>query len=413
MQDGETHAHPETRQPASVSATAPKRKRRPPAPRPEIIVRPLARRAKPQRRHIGAVILLCLGVFLPTAITAGYLWTQARDQYVTRIGFSVRSAQTSPALEVLGGISQLSSADSTDTEILYDFIQSQQLVREMDDKLNLVSVYGCDEGNKDFIFCLKQDPSIEDLLAFWNKMTKIGYDGGAGILEVEVRAFDADSAVILAEEMFAQSSAMINDLSTQARSDATSYAQDDLEVAVARLKSARRTLAEFRNQTQIIDPAADIQGQMGVLTSMQTQLTQALISRGLLELSATKTDPRLVQLNLKIGVIEKQIDIQRGKFGLGDSENGEALAQLMGRYEELSVEVEFAEQSYLQALDALDNANGEARRQSRYLAAHIKPTHADRPEYPRKILLTTLVAFFSFFGWIILVMVYYSLRDRR
>jgi capsular polysaccharide transport system permease protein len=244
-------------------------------------------------------------------------------------------------------------------------------------------------------------------------MTKIGYDGGAGILEVEVRAFDADSAVILAEEMFAQSSAMINDLSTQARSDATSYAQDDLEVAVARLKSARRTLAEFRNQTQIIDPAADIQGQMGVLTSMQTQLTQALISRGLLELSATKTDPRLVQLNLKIGVIEKQIDIQRGKFGLGDGENGEALAQLMGRYEELSVEVEFAEQSYLQALDALDNANGEARRQSRYLAAHIKPTHADRPEYPRKILLTMLVAFFSFFGWIILVMVYYSLRDRR
>lgn len=405
MQDGEMNDAPATPKPVP--------KRKPVAPKPQVVVRPLARPAKVRRRHVWAVFLLCVGVVLPTLVTAGYLWTQARDQYVTRIGFSVRSAQTSPALEVLGGISQISSTDSTDTEILYDFIQSQQLVRAMDERLDLVSLYGCDNDQKDFVFCLKQDPSIEDLLAFWNRMTKISYDGGAGILEVEVRAFDADSAVTLAEEMFEQSSAMINDLSAQSRSDATSYAQDDLEIAVDRLKSARRTLAEFRNKTQIIDPAADIQGQMGVLASMQTQLTQALIDRGLLELSATETDPRLAQLNLKIGVIEKQIDIQRGKFGLGDGEDGEAFAQLMGRYEELSVEVEFAEQSYVQSLGALDVANGEARRQSRYLAAHIKPTHADRPEYPRKILLTALVAFFSFFSWMILVMVYYSLRDRR
>lgn len=406
MQDGEQDAP----QPTPKRRSAKRRAAVPPA---EVIVRPLAKPAKPKRRHIGAIVTLVVAVVLPSVLTAVYLWTVAQDQYVTRIGFSVRSAQTSPALEVLGGISQLASADSVDTEILYDFIQSQQLVFAMNEKLDLQSVYGCGPDNKDVVFCLKQDPTIEDLVAFWNRMIKIGYDGGAGILEVDVRAFDPDSAVVLAEEMFSISSAMINDLSTQARRDATAYAEEDLGVAVTRLKGARRTLAEFRNKTQIIDPAADIQGQMGVLASMQTQLTQALIDRGLLQLSATPSDTRLQQLNLKISVIEQQIDAQRGNFGMGSSEDGEAFAQLMGRFEELSVEVEFAEQSYVQALGALDGAKSEARRQSRYLAAHIKPTHADRPEYPRKFQITILVAFFSFFMWTILVMVYYSLRDRR
>lgn len=376
-------------------------------------MRPLAKPATVKSRHRGAFVSLIISVLLPTLLTALYLWGVAQDQYATRIGFSVRSAQTSPALEVLGGISQLSSADSVDTEILYDFIQSQQLVEAMNEHLDLQSMYGCDSSVKDVVFCLKNDATIEDLVAFWNRMIKIGYDGGAGILEVEVRAFAPDEAVTLADEMFELSSKMINDLSAQARRDATAYAQDDLNVAVKRLKGARRTLAEFRNRTQIIDPAADIQSQMGVLSSMQTQLTQALIDRGLLELSAKPSDARLQQLTLKIEVIEKQIDIQRGKFGLGGSENGEAFAQLVGTYEELNVDVEFAEQSYVKALGALDVAKSEAHRQSRYLAAHIKPTHADSAEYPRKFQVTLLVAFFSFFLWTILVMVYYSLRDRR
>jgi capsular polysaccharide transport system permease protein len=406
LQNGENDVTPPKPKPKSVKSKS--------APSPaKVIVRPLATPATAQPRHRGAFVSLVIGVLLPTLLTAIYLWSVAQDQYATRIGFSVRSAQTSPALEVLGGISQLASADSVDTEILYDFIQSQQLVAAMNDQLDLKSLYECDPGVLDLVFCLKGDSTIEDLVAFWSRMTKISYDGGAGILEVEVRAFDPDEAVTLADEMFRLSSAMINDLSTQARRDATAYAQSDLELAVERLKVARRTLAEFRNRTQIIDPAADIQGQMGVLNSMQAQLTQALIDRGLLELSVTASDARLQQLTLKIEVIEKQIDIQREKFGMGSNENGEAFAQLIGTYEELNVELEFAQQSYVKALAALDGAKSEARRQSRYLAAHIKPTRADRPEYPRKLQITLLVAFFSFFLWSILVMVYYSLRDRR
>jgi len=47
------------------------------------------------------------------------------------------------------------------------------------------------------------------------------------------------------------------------------------------------------------------------------------------------------------------------------------------------------------------------------LAAHIKPTLAETSIYPDRLLTMALVALFSLLIWAILVMVGYSLRDRR
>ena len=58
-------------------------------------------------------------------------------------------------------------------------------------------------------------------------------------------------------------------------------------------------------------------------------------------------------------------------------------------------------------------AQAEARRKSRYLAAHIRPTLAETAEYPRRLVLMALVAFFSFGLWTLGVLIYYSVRDRR
>jgi capsular polysaccharide transport system permease protein len=55
----------------------------------------------------------------------------------------------------------------------------------------------------------------------------------------------------------------------------------------------------------------------------------------------------------------------------------------------------------------------QANRQSRYLAAYIQPTIAEKSEYPQHGLIVGLVSLFTFLTWSILALVYYSLRDRR
>ena len=84
----------------------------------------------------------------------------------------------------------------------------------------------------------------------------------------------------------------------------------------------------------------------------------------------------------------------------------------MAEFERLTVDREFAEQAYVASQSAYDGARAEANRQSRYLAAYIDPTLAEKAEFPQRTLIVALVAAFAFLLWSILTLIYYSLRDR-
>ena len=353
--------------------------------------------------------VLC--VLLPVLGMGAYLYTFAADQYASTVGFTVRTEETGSAMEILGGLTSLSSASSSDTDVLYKFIQSQELVREMDATLDLRTIYR--KPAADPVFALAPDASIEDLVAYWERMVRIYYDPGTGLMEIETRAFDPADAQAISSEIFARSSQMINTLSAVARDDTTRYAREELDTAIARLKEARQALTLFRNETQIVDPSADIQGQMGLLSSLNAQLATSLIDLDLLAETTRETDPRVEQARRKIVVIEKRISEEREKLGVGTNHNGRAYADLVGQFEALQVDLEFAEKAYVSALSAYDTAVAEARRQSRYLAAYIEPTLAETPLYPQRAIILLIAAFVLFGTWAVSVLIYYSLRDRR
>ena len=205
----------------------------------------------------------------------------------------------------------------------------------------------------------------------------------------------------------------INELSAIARNDATRYAQEDLDLALERLKVSREQLTAFRLANQIVDPNADIQVQMGLLTTLQQQQASALIEFDLLSDSARENDPRLDSARRRLEVIEARIAEERQKFGAGGAGPGEVeYATTISDFERLSVDREFAETAYAAAQSAYDGARAEANRQSRYLATYIAPMPAERPEFPQRGLLIVIVAAFSFLTWAIASLIYYSLRDR-
>lgn len=376
-----------------------------------ITVAPAARPARLQRRHVFILTSFVLCVLLPVLGIGIYLYGFAADQYASRVGFTVRTEKTESAMEILGGLTSLSSASSSDTDILYQFIQSQELVRAIDQDLDLRAMYR--KPADDPVFTLPADARIEDLVEYWKKMVRIYYDPGTGLMEIEVRAFDPADAQAIASDLFRRSSDMINSLSAVAREDTTRYAREELDEAIARLKETRQALTEFRNSTQIVDPMVDIQGQMGLLTSLNAQLADQLIELDILMESAGDGDPRVAQSRLKIDKIEKRIAQERQKLGVASGDNGSSYADLVGRFESLQVDREFAERAYVSALSAYDTAVAEARRQSRYLAAYVEPTLAETPLYPQRAVLLLVASFLLFGVWSIVVLIYYSLRDRR
>lgn len=370
--------------------------------------------ARLQRRHIALLAFFLGWVVLPLLVAAGYLYGVAKDQYASHIGFSVRSEEVSSAFELLGGLSDLSGSSSTDTDILYEFIRSPQMVRAVDEKLDLQKIY---KHQGDPVFTLGDDVRIEALSRYWERMVKVFYDNSSGLIEIRVLAFDPADSHAIAEAVFDESSQMINRLSAIAREDTTRYAREELDRALERLKSARQAKITFQSRTQIVDPAADIQGRMGLLNTLNAQLAEISIERELMLENALSGDPRLTQIESRLAAIQKLIQEERNRFGNETSgQDGapeEAYADLLGEFEVLEVEREFAEKAYLSAQATYDAALAEAQRTSRYLATYLGPTQAETAEYPQRITLLATIAIMLFVSWAVLVMVYYSLRDRR
>ena len=376
-------------------------------------MRPAARPARMRARHFGVIFGFVLMVLAPLGISAWYLYTRAADQYASTLGFVVRSEDVSSAIDMFSGLSgTLGGGGQHDSDILYEFIRSAQLVRIIDEKLDLREAFSR-HADVDPFLSYDADGTIEDLTRYWQRAVRISYDTSSGLIELRVLAFDPHEAQAIASEIYAESSEMINNISAIARADTTRYAQQDLDMAVERLKKAREALTAFRLANEIVDPTADIQGQMGLLNTLQVQLAAALIEFDLLAESTRDGDPRLEQAKRRISVIEDRIRDERRKFSAeGAGPGGDTYAETISEFERLSVDREFAETAYAASQAAYDAARAEANRQSRYLAAYIEPTLAERPEFPQRLLMFAIVALFSFLIWAITSLIYYALRDR-
>lgn len=368
-------------------------------------------------RVSGLLLSLIFLVVVPICATGWYLWARSVDYYVSEVGFSVRSEETQAPTDFFGSLTQFTTNSAKDSDILYEFIQSQELVQTLDRKLNLRDIYARDYAI-DPVFSLAPSATIEELVRHWRRVALVNYVPSTGLLEVQIRASDPDTAQIIARSVFEECSLMINRLSAIARSDATHYANADLNDAVDQLKSARQAVTKFRSRTQIFDPAADIQVQMGLLNSLQQKLGEELISYDLLVETTRTNDPRILAAEQRIGAIRKRIAQERRKFGLGgnlneDTASGNDYATMVTEYERLKVDQEFSQQKYTAALTNVDLAKAEAQRKTRYLAAYVQPTLAESPLYPRRILIFSVTGLILMISWAILGLIVVSLRDRR
>lgn len=404
---------PQGKAPAQAPGNAPAAPQPAQAPKPEI--RPVAGPAMLKKRHWGLITSFLFLAVIPFIATVAYLFTVAEDQYHSMAGFTVRSQEQAGANELLGGLADFAGASTaSDSDILYEFIQSQEMMLSVNQEIDLRAHYSQYWPN-DWAFSIWEDATQEDLIWYWNRMVGVSFDSSTGLIEVQVKAFDPDTAREISREIVSISQERINELNLQAREDAMRYAQDDLRESVETLKNARQAITEFRTQSQIVDPETDIQTRMGVMTSLQQQLASTLVEYDLLRGTSSDNDPRIREAQKRIDVIRDRIAIERRNFASSSTETGgvsQDYPSLISEFERLTVDREYAEEAYFAALTALESARDEANRQSRYLATYIKPTLAESSEYPQRLTLSGLAGLFLLLFWSILALVYYSIRDR-
>lgn len=380
---------------------------------PSDVVRPTVALARARPRHWFLLVSFLLMVVLPGALWALYLWTRAEDQYVSTVGFSVRKEDMTPSIDLLGGLAPLGGGmGASDTDILYEYIRSQDMVEKIDEQFDLRSRFS-GVWPQDFIFAFNPAGHIEDLTDYWGRQVKVLYDTSTELITLKINAFSPEDAQAIAAAVFKESSDKVNELSSIAREDATRLAREELAKTRDELTKTRQAMTDFRMRSLIVDPEADLTSQMGVLSQLQGQLAAALVAHDLLLDNAPATDHRVTQSQQKVDALRKLIDAERSKFGAaGQGPQGESYSQLVAEYEKLTVDREFAEGAYRSARIAYETAEAEARRKSRYLAAHIQPKVAQSSTVPNRPWLLIMVMGMLLAGWSILALIYYSIRDR-
>ena len=282
------------------------------------------------------------------------------------------------------------------------------MVQAVDAKLDLRRIYNR-AGPRDFIFSLGAAPSIEALTNYWNRMVSVAIDVEGGIIHVRANAFTPGDATAVASAILAESGALVNRLSNQAREDAVRFARDELDETQEKLKvqraedrrlPPREPSGRSRRRRRRPDGAALGDAERARQGDGRARPAPFLRRQRRPARPPGRTAHRRDR---------KRIDDERS--ALGAEGPGTTLTDVVGSYEALRVDLEFAQAAYTQALAAETAARAEARRQSRYLAPHVTPTSAEDSLYPRRALLSGLALLFLFLGWGILMLFYYNVRD--
>ena len=366
-------------------------------------------RASVSLRHRFLIISFLVAVLIPSALATGYMFTRASDQFQSTAAFSVKSEDMSGGLGALQAFTQITTSSVPDSAILFDFIQSRSLVEKVNADLDLVTIFN--HNPSDVVFSLGSSPTAEELLEYWGQMVSVSLDSRTNIIQLEVRAFIPADAVAITEATIRHSSDLVNQLSSIAQDDAMRFASEELVEAEAALRSIRQDLRQFRTLNQIIDPTTTASAQVGVLSALQSQLASSLVERAALASNAQLKDPRIDVLDNRINAIRSQISSERAAIAetAGD---GASLTEAIGQYEELLVDLEFAQNAYTLAMAAVQSAQAEARRQSRYLAVHVSPFAADESLTPNRWVYSGIVTIALLAAWSMLVLLYYNVRER-
>lgn len=342
------------------------------------------------RRYFKPSLLFILVVVLPVIAAIGYFGFLASDVYISESQFVVRTPQK-PTLSPLGAI--LQSAGFTNASDEASAAQSFAVSRDGLKALNANGAVERAYTRPGISIVDRFDPfgihgSFEYLYRYFQQKVGLDEDNSTGIITLTVRAFTPQDAYQFNQRLLELTEARVNRLNERGREDLVDYAQSEVNTAKARSEAAAIALADYRSHTGVVDPQAQAQVEMGMISSLQTQLIAAKTELAQVQHYAPQ-NPQIPVIRSEIGTIEKQIGEEEEKVTGGRrSLSGNAI-----RFQRLTLESDFADKQLAAALASFEQAKDDERRKQAYLERIVQPNVPDSPMEPDRLrgIFATLV----------------------
>lgn len=393
---------------------------------------PLMRMPYLRRAREGWVTTSFLAIVaLPVILATLYFAFLAKPQYVAEFRFSVTEqtpalpgAQAPPSNGLSGGGGAAAalatvaagigggsvSTGTMQNYIVVDFVKSREAVEGLQKKLKLKSLM----SKGDILYRVDPDIPTESFMAHWKNIVEADYDQVTGLALVRVRAFAPEDALNIATSLMHMSEKLVNDMANRANEDSVKFAEEQVKRAEARVGDAAKALAEFRKTDNVIDPNSSavqtnnnlVMAQRQTLLQLQTEL--ASLERQ----SLARNSPVAANLAARIAAGRGELERLQNEFREQGGGRG-ALAGLVGRYEQLDLERQYANTAYMSALFARDQARANAAAQHIYLTPYAKPFLPEESTYPKPFRSLLLIFGAAMFLWLIGLLIVRTVQDHR
>ena len=355
--------------------------------------------------------LFLVMVVLPTVIAAIYYLLIAAPEYISEARFVVRTPtqQTPSTLDsvLLGAGLSSASSSTTDAYAVHEYILSRDAVHDLERyhdlraKLSRPAIDFIGRFPRPF-----EGRTFEDLYQAYNRFITVGYNSQTGISTIKVQAFTAQDAQEIASALLDGGEAVINRLNERASADSLSDARRHIADAEESVATAEAALTQFRNREKLIDPARNSLADLDLDAKLEGQVSNLRAQRAALAASAPES-PQLPILDQQIQAYQNQADNERAKIAGQDT----SLAPLIGEYERLTIDRDFAARELTAASSAVESARLEMRRKRLYLERIVPPDLPDSARAPRRFYSIGIVFITCLLLWGTVSLIIAGLRE--
>ncbi|TLD88090.1 capsule biosynthesis protein [Helicobacter sp. MIT 05-5294] len=326
----------------------------------------------------------------------------AADRYVSSITISVRSINNDIApVSGLASLIGVNTGSREDVQFLKQYIHSLDMLHILDKEIQLKKLY--ESQKKDPFFMLFPNSSQESFLKFYQDRVQIALDETSGLLQVNVEGFSPQDAKMIAEAILKESERFVNEISQSAAREQMIFAEQELLKAKTRLQTAKNELLSFQSRYGVFDPLKQAEAKANLTTGIESKISEKETQLTTMRTYLNDNAPQIVMLNSEINALKKQLSKETSKIVA--SSNSKRLNDLAAKFQDLTIEAQFAQDTYTVALTSIETTRIESSRKIKHLVIIQNASEPQSPEYPKRLynIVTIFVIMSMVYGIIKLI----------
>lgn len=347
-------------------------------------------------------------VFIAIFVVSFYWLFIAQDRYVSRATVVLESPQISTPEISFASLMGGGGANTHDLLLLREYLLSVDMLRRLDKEFNIRQHYS--EHGDLFARLHNIDAPIEDLHKYYLRRVNVELDEYAGVLNIEVQAYTPEFAHQIATAMLAAGEHHMNDMGHRLAAEQVRFLEQQIQGISQQFSETRAALLNYENEHGLVSPTDTVASVNQVVATLEGELARLQAKHQALASFQSNRSSEIHSIKSEIKALQDQINIQRSRLA---QSTGKSLNKISSQYEALMLQAQFAQETYSNALAALENTRLGASRQLKQISVLQSPLLPEYSTEPKRFYNSSLFAIISLFLGFIFSMLLMIIRDHR